>query len=70
MNLVLEPERNRAGGTSTTASRPRRRGGAGQPAGGANFLYVDGSVHFLSYSADRVLPAPATQEGGEVVEAP
>ena len=35
--------------------------------GGANFLFADGSVHFLYYSADRVLPALATRAGGEVV---
>ncbi len=33
--------------------------------GGANFLFADGSVHFLFYSADRVLPALATRAGGE-----
>ncbi len=35
--------------------------------GGANFLFADGSVRFLSYSADRVLPALSTRAGGEVV---
>ncbi len=34
--------------------------------GGANFLAVDGSVHFLSYAADAMLPALATRAGGEV----
>ena len=34
---------------------------------GANFLFADGSVHFLSYSADSILPALATRAGGEVV---
>ncbi len=38
--------------------------------GGANFLYADGSVHFLPYSADEVLPALATRGGGEVVDVP
>jgi prepilin-type processing-associated H-X9-DG protein len=38
--------------------------------GGANFLYVDGSVHFLAYGADAVLPALATRAGGEVVTLP
>jgi len=38
--------------------------------GGAHFLYADGSVHFLTYEADRVLPALATRAGGEVVELP
>jgi prepilin-type processing-associated H-X9-DG protein len=38
--------------------------------GGANFLYADGSVHFLGYGADAILPALATRAGGEVVPAP
>jgi prepilin-type processing-associated H-X9-DG protein len=39
-------------------------------AGGANFLMADGSVHFLSYAADSILPALATRNGGEVVSLP
>jgi prepilin-type processing-associated H-X9-DG protein len=36
--------------------------------GGANFLFADGSVHFLSTGMDiRVLAALATRAGGEVV---
>lgn len=35
--------------------------------GGASFLFADGSVHFLRYEADTVLPALATRAGGEVV---
>ena len=35
--------------------------------GGANFAFADGSVRFLAYSADSVLPALATRAGGEVV---
>jgi prepilin-type processing-associated H-X9-DG protein len=38
--------------------------------GGANFLFADGSVRFLSYSADAILPALATRAGGEIVEVP
>ncbi len=38
--------------------------------GGANFLFCDGSVRFLSYEVDRLLPALATRAGGEVVEIP
>jgi prepilin-type processing-associated H-X9-DG protein/prepilin-type N-terminal cleavage/methylation domain-containing protein len=34
--------------------------------GGANFAFADGSVRFLSYSADAILPALATRAGGEV----
>ena len=34
--------------------------------GGANFLLCDGSVKFLTYNADAVLPALATRAGGEV----
>jgi prepilin-type processing-associated H-X9-DG protein/prepilin-type N-terminal cleavage/methylation domain-containing protein len=37
-------------------------------AGGANFLFVDGSVHFLPYSAASIIPALATRAGGEAVE--
>jgi prepilin-type processing-associated H-X9-DG protein len=35
--------------------------------GGANFLFADGGVRFLSYSGAAVLPALATRNGGEVV---
>src|SRR5262245_7827159 len=38
--------------------------------GAANFLYADGSQHFLAYGADAVLPALATRAGGEVVTLP
>ena len=35
--------------------------------GGANFLFADGSLHFLSYSAAGVMPALASRAGGEAV---
>jgi prepilin-type N-terminal cleavage/methylation domain-containing protein/prepilin-type processing-associated H-X9-DG protein len=35
--------------------------------GGANFLFADGSVRFLPYSASKVMRALATRAGGEVV---
>ncbi len=38
--------------------------------GGANFLFADGSVHFLNYNADSILPALATRSQGEVVTLP
>jgi prepilin-type processing-associated H-X9-DG protein len=38
--------------------------------GGANFACADGSVRFLSYSADPIMPALATRAGGEVVTVP
>jgi prepilin-type processing-associated H-X9-DG protein len=38
--------------------------------GGANFLYADGSVHFLAYGADAVFPALGTRDGGEVATPP
>jgi prepilin-type processing-associated H-X9-DG protein len=33
--------------------------------GGSHFLFVDGSVRFLSYDADAILPGLATRAGGE-----
>ena len=39
-------------------------------AGGANFAFCDGSVRFLGYAADSVLPALATRAGGEVAVIP
>jgi prepilin-type processing-associated H-X9-DG protein len=38
--------------------------------GGAQFLFADGSGHFLSYSAAPVMPALATRAGGEVAAVP
>jgi prepilin-type processing-associated H-X9-DG protein len=38
--------------------------------GGANFAFCDGSVRFLAYSANDVLPALATRAGGEPVAVP
>jgi prepilin-type processing-associated H-X9-DG protein/prepilin-type N-terminal cleavage/methylation domain-containing protein len=37
-------------------------------AGGANFLFADGAVRFLSYSADAILPALATRNGQERID--
>lgn len=34
---------------------------------GANFVFADGSVRFLSYSVDPLMPALASRAGGEVV---
>jgi prepilin-type processing-associated H-X9-DG protein len=38
--------------------------------GGANFLFSDGSVHFLSYDADSILPQLSTRAGNEPVNIP
>jgi prepilin-type N-terminal cleavage/methylation domain-containing protein/prepilin-type processing-associated H-X9-DG protein len=38
--------------------------------GGAHFLFADGSVHFLPYSAAPILPALATRNGGEAAALP
>jgi len=37
---------------------------------GANFLFADGAVHFLTYSAEPIMIPLATRGGGEVVELP
>jgi prepilin-type processing-associated H-X9-DG protein len=37
---------------------------------GAHFTFADGSVRFLRYDADSVLPALATRAGGEAVTVP
>lgn len=39
-------------------------------AGGANFLMADGSVRFLDYQTDTILPALATRNRGEVQPLP
>jgi prepilin-type N-terminal cleavage/methylation domain-containing protein/prepilin-type processing-associated H-X9-DG protein len=38
--------------------------------GGATFVFADGSVRFLAYSADPVMPALASRAGGETVGVP
>lgn len=38
--------------------------------GGAQFLMADGSVRFLSYAAQALMPALASRAGGEAVELP
>ncbi|CAN5232500.1 hypothetical protein BH10PLA2_BH10PLA2_28330 [soil metagenome] len=37
---------------------------------GSNFLFADGSVHFLTYEGAGILPALSTRNGGEVVAVP
>jgi len=37
--------------------------------GGADWLFADGSVRFMGYTAAPILPALATRAGGEVVDA-
>jgi prepilin-type N-terminal cleavage/methylation domain-containing protein/prepilin-type processing-associated H-X9-DG protein len=38
--------------------------------GGANFAFADGSVRFLRYEADSIMPALSTRAGGESVSLP
>jgi prepilin-type processing-associated H-X9-DG protein len=40
------------------------------PGGGANFLFGDGAIRFVAYSADPIMPALATRAGGEAVDLP
>ncbi|HZT82684.1 MAG TPA: DUF1559 domain-containing protein [Gemmataceae bacterium] len=81
--LLGARERNFGGGFVSTCPRGPysfRAGGMNEQcdlfhfwslhSGGAQFLLADGSVHFLSYDADPVLPALATRAGGEVVALP
>lgn len=35
--------------------------------GGASFVFVDGSVRFLSYNSSPVMNALATRNGGEII---
>ena len=35
--------------------------------GGSNLLFADGSVHFLPYAADSIMPFLASRAGGEVI---
>lgn len=37
---------------------------------GANFVFTDGAVKFLPYSAAPLLPALATRAGGEIADSP
>jgi hypothetical protein len=38
--------------------------------GGAHFMFADGGVRFVTYSATAVMPALATRAGGEAVDIP
>jgi prepilin-type processing-associated H-X9-DG protein len=38
--------------------------------GGAHFVFCDGSVRFLSYDSDSILPSLSTRAGGELVNLP
>ncbi len=38
--------------------------------GGANFVFADASVHFLTYGVADLLPLLGTRSGGEVVSLP
>ena len=38
--------------------------------GGGHFMFADGSVHFLTYSAAPLLPTLASRAGGETVSLP
>jgi len=38
--------------------------------GGANFLFADGAVRFLPYSAHSLVPKLASRDGGEAVQLP
>ena len=36
--------------------------------GGANWVFADGSVHFISYAASLIIPQLATRNGGEIID--
>jgi prepilin-type N-terminal cleavage/methylation domain-containing protein/prepilin-type processing-associated H-X9-DG protein len=64
MGLALRPYHD------TQGSFPPALRNRSLHSGGANFLMADGSVHFLRYQADDILPALATRNGGEVISLP
>jgi prepilin-type processing-associated H-X9-DG protein len=56
-----------AGATGYTVTDPRLSAFGSGHDGGANFAFVDGSVHFLSNGTSQtVLAAFSTRSGGEV----
>jgi prepilin-type N-terminal cleavage/methylation domain-containing protein len=69
-NLYVAADGYYSGCTSPGVYMPEPKGFGAPCGGGANWVYGDGSVHFLPYSAASITIPMATRSGGEVFTNP